>query len=343
LAARRGAIGALKRYQERFGSDWVELKKQPNGEVVRLKTLEEFRGLFEKPEKFLLIQAEEITDHVGPTPIHINATNIAELIRPLSGMTVREAMRNNLQAVMRQEEQLGRPIMAHLNHPNFRYAITAEDMAAVVEERFFEVFNGHPSVQQLGDEQHASIERMWDIANTIRIAQMNQPPLFGVATDDAHRYFGTQGSSPGRGWVMVRADQLRTEALIAALRAGDFYASSGVTLSLVEFDGTRLNLKIDGEEGVVYTTHFIGTRRGYDSTREAVVDANGDELSVTGRYSDDVGKVLASVDGLHPSYTLQGDELYVRARVDSSKPHDNPAWQDQTGQAWTQPVAWRTK
>ncbi|MFP6677214.1 MAG: hypothetical protein VB878_19170 [Pirellulaceae bacterium] len=343
LAAKRGAIGALERYQERFGTFWVERKKQPNGEVVRLKTLEEFRGLFEKPEEFLLIQAEEITDHVGPTPVHINATNIAELIRPMGGTTVREAIRNNLQAVLRQEEQLDRPIFAHLNHPNFGFAVTAEDMAAVVEEQFFEVFNGHPSVRQRGDNQHVSIERMWDIANTIRIAQMDKPPLFGVATDDAHRYFGTQGSSPGRGWVMVRAGKLKTETLIKALRAGDFYSSSGVTLNTVDFEGKKLSLVIDGEEGVTYTTYFIGTRRGYEAKRQPVLDANGDELPVTGRYSDTVGQILASVNGLKPSYVFKGDELYVRARIDATKPHDNPAWEDQKKQAWTQPVGWRKK
>ena len=32
-------------------------------------------------------------------------------------------------------------------------------------------------------------------------------PLFGVGTDDSHHYHGEE-SSPGRGWVMVRAGQV---------------------------------------------------------------------------------------------------------------------------------------
>lgn len=341
LAAKRGAIGALKRYQERFGEDWVELRKQPNGTVVRLKTLGEFRGKFEKPGEFLLIQSEEITDHVGALPVHINATNIGELIRPQGGETVQDAIRKNLQAVVRQEQQLGRPIVAHLNHPNFGYAVTAEDIAAVVEERYFEVFNGHPSVNQRGDEQHASIERIWDIANTIRIAQMQQPPMYGLATDDSHKYFGTQGSSPGRGWVMVRSSKLSADAITNALKAGDFYSSTGVQLNSVGFDGKQVTLEIDGQDGVQYTTYFIGTRKGYDPTRQPVTDKDGNELKVTGTYSDSIGEVLAKVGGLNPSYKLTGDEYYVRARVESSQKPTNPVWDDQMTKAWTQPFGWK--
>jgi hypothetical protein len=343
LAAKRGAIGALTRYQARFGDDWVEMKKQPTGEVVRLKTLDEFRGLFEKPGEFMLIQAEEITDHVGPLPVHINATNISELIRPQGGETIRDAIRNNLQAVLRQEEQLKRPMVAHLNHPNFGYAVTAEDLAAVVEEGFFEVFNGHPSVNQRGDAQHASIERMWDIANTIRVAEMKEPPLFGVATDDSHQYFGLQGASPGRGWVMVRAASLEADQIVGAMKQGEFYASSGVELTSVDFDGKRLHLEINGEEGVTYQTQFIGTRRNYDATSKPVLDKDGKELPLTRQYSTDVGQVLKTVRGLHAAYDFDGTELYVRARVDSSKSPENPIWEAQKTQAWTQPVGWRTK
>jgi hypothetical protein len=337
VAAKRGAIGALERYQERFGKEWVELRKQPNGTMVRLKTLDEFRGKFEKPGKFLLVQSEEITDHVGPLPVHINATNIGELIRPQGGESVQDAIRRNLQAVVRQEKQLGRPIVAHLNHPNFGYAVTAEDIAAVVEERYFEVFNGHPSVNQKGDEQHASIERIWDIVNTLRIAQMKKPPLYGLATDDSHKYFGTQGSSPGRGWVMVRAAELTANSITQSLKSGDFYSSTGVQLKSVVFDGKQLNVEIDAIEGVEYTTYFIGTRKGYDPTRRPVLDKEGNELNVTGLYAESVGEVLAKVEGPRAAYKLSGDEYYVRARVESSQAPENPVWEDQTTKAWTQP------
>ncbi|MEX0818458.1 MAG: hypothetical protein WD070_02660 [Pirellulaceae bacterium] len=343
LSQKRGAIDALKRYRARFGDDWVETREKDGKTEIRLKTLAEFGPLFDKPGEFLLIQAEEITDHYGSLPIHINANNIVELIRPQGGESVRQTIANNLIAVQQQSQRAGQPIIAHLNHPNFGYAVTAEDMAAVVQEKFFEVYNGHPSVHHLGDETHASVERMWDIANTIRIADMKHPPLYGMATDDSHNYFGNRGSSPGRGWVMVKTKKLTPEAIIQSLEDAEFYASSGVTLQSVSFDNEMqtLSLAIAHEEGVDYVTEFIGTPLDYDKTSQAVVDKDGQEITATRSYSADVGKVLARVAGTSATYQLAGNELYVRAVVTSTKKHWNPSFDDQTEQAWTQPVGWQ--
>ncbi|MCA9146672.1 MAG: hypothetical protein KDB05_28035 [Planctomycetales bacterium] len=353
-ALKRGAIDGLKRYRARFGNEWVETREKtpptdtPDAEKtteIRLKTFEEFSPLFDKPGEFLMIQAEEITDHFGSLPIHINANNIAELIRPQGGESVRKTIAKNLIAVQQQSQRVGQPIFAHLNHPNFGYAVTAEDMAAVVQERFFEVYNGHPGVNQLGDETHASIERMWDIANTIRIADMKHPPLYGMGTDDSHNYFGNRGASTGRGWVMVRAAELTPEALIRSMEAGDFYVSSGVTLESHVFDSEKqtLSVVIAAEEGVEYVTEFIGTPVDYDNASQPVVDKDGKEIVATRTYSADVGKVLAQVNGTTATYQLTGKELYVRATVTSTKKHWNPSFDNQTEQAWTQPVGWENR
>jgi hypothetical protein len=48
--------------------------------------------------------------------------------------------------------------------------------------------------------------------------------------------------------------------------------------------------------------------------------------------------VLASSESLTPSYSFRGDELYVRARVVSSKKHPNPSEIDDLESAWTQPT-----
>src|SRR5690606_16520371 len=137
-------------------------------------------------------------------------------------------------------------------HPNFGWAITAEDLAHVPEERYFEVFNGHPSVHQRGDELRAGIDRMWDVANTIRLAAPGLPPVFGLATDDSHNCHNAAGSISGRGWIQVRAAELSPEALIAAIEAGDFYASSGVELEQVGFDGRVLTVEVDAQAGATY-------------------------------------------------------------------------------------------
>jgi hypothetical protein len=339
---RRGGKDALAKYQARFGGGWVETRGEEGSPEfeVRLKPLDEFRPLIEERGRFLMIQGEEISDRAEGKPVHLNATNIQELIRPLGGATVRETIENNFRAVEEQAQRKGREILLHLNHPNFGYAITAEDLAAVVSERFFEVYNGHPGVNQLGDEHHAPVELLWDIANTIRVAQLEAPPLFGVATDDSHDYHGQPGARVGRGWIMVRSRYLTPEHLIRAVKAGDFYASSGVSLSDVQFDQKtgKLSLEIDPQEGAAYTTQFIGTPTDYDRASKPRTDKEGKPLPVTQEYSSDVGKVFATVEGLTPEFQLTGKELYVRAVVTSSLPPADSSFKDQKQQAWTQPV-----
>jgi len=223
--------------------------------------------------------------------------------------------------------------------------VTAEDLAAVIQEHFFEVYNGHPGVNHQGDHLHAGVERLWDIANTIRIAELKAPPLMGLATDDAHNHFGQRGSSPGRGWVMVRAKHLTPESIIAALEHGDFYASSGVTLRDLRYSPASgiLELEIVPASGEEYTTQFIGTLEGFDPRSEPVVDESGKTLHATRRYSDEIGRVLATVQGTKARYELTGRELYVRAVVSSTASPENPAFKDQRKQAWTQPIGWQTR
>jgi hypothetical protein len=344
-AVKRSAIGGLDRYRARFGDDWVETRTAGDKTEVRLKPLNEFRSLVEERGQYILIQSEEITDRFEKLPIHVNATNLRDMIKPQGGASVQETIRNNLLAVEQQSQRTGQPMLAHLNHPNFGYAVTAEDMAAVLEEKFFEVYNGHPGVHHHGDHHHAAVERLWDIANTIRLGEMSARPLFGLATDDSHNYFGDRGASPGRGWVMVRAKHLTPESLIDAIKRGDFYASSGVALNDVRWTAESGVLEIDIQvvPGESYTTQFIGTLEGYDRTREPVKNDKGEPLPVTYRYSSEVGQVLSTVHGAKPRYQLTGKELYVRAVVSSDKAPINPALENQVKQAWTQPVGWEKR
>ncbi len=325
------------RYAARFGADWVAQRVEAGDTLVRLKTLDEYRTLFEEPGAFLLIQAEEITDAFEERPVHVNATNLVEVIPPQGGGSVRAVLQNNVDAVLAQRDSTGQAMFPHVNHPNFGWAVTAEDLIALRGERFFEVYNGHPAVHNEGDALHPGIERMWDIILTERLAG-GREVLYGVAVDDAHNYHAmtTANANPGRGWVMVRAAALTPAALVAAMEAGDFYASTGVTLADVRHDGQALVLEIEPEAGVTYVTQFIGTRQGYDRRSEPVADAEG--ASVTRRYSADLGVVLAEVEGTTPTYTLAGDELYVRAVVRSSKQKANPYQPGEVERAWTQPV-----
>jgi hypothetical protein len=144
---------------------------------------------------------------------------------------------------------------------------------------------------------------------------------------------------------MVRAAKLDAETLIQAIKRGDFYASSGVTLRDVRYDpeAKLLQIDIEPEQDARYTTQFIGTKLGYDSTSAPRVDTEGKPIRSSRIYSDDIGQVLATVPGTAPSFQLTGEELYVRAVVTSTKPHHDPSFKDQRQQAWTQPVGWQER
>jgi hypothetical protein len=322
---RKGAGPATDEYLREFAKlAKVRGDRAAGTQEIRLTPFEEYRGTLERPGKFLLVQSEEISDKFEKKPIHINATNIEHTIKPQGGRSVVDVIANNLRAIREQGVRLGRPVLPHLNHPNFGWGVTAEELAAVVEEKFFEVYNGHPSVNQPGDKDHPSVERVWDIANTLRMTAFGAPPLMGLGTDDSHHYHapGMSRAAPGRGWIFVRAKELSAAALIEAMEAGDFYASSGVVLRDVRYDpaaGT-LEVEIQPDGDATFTTQFIGTPAGPNSAH--------------------VGIVLASVKGRKASYRLTGQELYVRAVVTSERPPANPSFKEQKSQAWTQPVGW---
>ena len=75
-----------------------------------------------------------------------------------------------------------------------------------------------------------------------------------IATDDAHFYepdhFG--------GWVMVKATQNSPDALLAALKAGDFYSSQGPELRDVRIEGGHIVV----ESSAVSSVIAIGARTG---------------------------------------------------------------------------------
>ncbi|MFO1063436.1 MAG: hypothetical protein U0892_06180 [Pirellulales bacterium] len=338
----RAGADALANYQRRFGSAWVEMRTGKDGEAqeVRLKPLNEFRSLVEQSGRFLMIQAEEITDKADTKPVHMNGINLETMIKPLGGATVREVMSNNLRQVLEQEKALGREILPHLNHPNFGYGITTEELASILEEKFFEVHNGHPGVNQLGDKDHPGIDAMWDMANAIRMLHLDAEPLYGIATDDSHNYHGkANGARTGRGWVQVRSRYLTPDHLIRAMKEGDFYASSGVTLQDVKFDEQRRELvvEVSAEQGETYTIEFIASLKSAVPASDTK-KAPGELLTIDPAA---VGVTVAEIKGSNGTYVLTGKELYVRARITSSAEAADPSWKGQRKQAWTQPVGWK--
>lgn len=336
VAHNKGGMPVFEAYLARFGNDWVEQKTVNDTLWARLKTFDEYSAKFDEAGEFLMIHSEEISDGFDRKPVHVNATNIVEFIAPQGGTSLRAVMQRTVDAVLEQRERLDVPMFPHINHPNFGWAMTAEDLIVLEGEQFFEVYNGHPAVHNYGDANRPGMELIWDIILTRRIIS-GQPIMYGMAVDDSHNYHasGLAYSNPGRAWVMVRSQVLTPAAIVAAMEAGDFYGSTGVSLSDIRVDDAGLSLEIEAEPGITYETTFIGTRVDHDSSS---VPVEVDGAYVTRKYSEEVGETLATVSGASPVYTFTGDELYVRAKIVSSKPKSNPYRDGETEMAWTQPV-----
>jgi hypothetical protein len=207
-------------------------------------------------------------------------------------------------------------MFAHINHPNFGYGVSTNDLKKLNGERFFEVYNGHPQVNNEGNDMFDSTEIMWDLIN-IHYYQQGKPLLLGIATDDSHNYhdFSEKNSNTGRGWVMVDSKELNTASLINAMEKGDFYASTGVYLKSIKKTSRELTIEIDAENGVNYELIFLGYKEGSEMVKE-----------------------LKRVNGAKANYVFQEEDIFVRVKVISNEPKDSPDGTNELKQAWVQPI-----
>lgn len=259
-----------------------------------LTPVEGLNALHAAPGKFVVLGGVEVTDRFDGAPVHLIGIGVRAAVTPQGGATIPEMLNRNARAIRAAG---GVP---HVNHPNFGWALTAEHVAAAADASHFELYNGHPLVNNAGGGGAPSTEEIWDrVLSTGRV-------LYGVATDDSHHFQGEFTASrvnPGRAWIMVRAAELSAETLLAAIARGDFYATTGVELKSYEADAAGIRIELPAGSGSTaprYRTFFIGKD----------------------------GAVLKRDESVTPSYQFTGGELYVRARIESSN----------GAVAWTQPV-----
>jgi hypothetical protein len=229
-------------------------------------------------DKFIVVRGEEVTSTASSKAVHVNGLNLESLVKQSTSASVVTATQENVDGIRRAN---GVP---HINHPNFTWAMTPDDLMQVQRTRLFEIFNGHPQVNNEGGGGAPGLEEMWDrLLSSGRL-------MYGVAVDDAH-HFKRPGdplaSGPGRGWVYVRAERLAPDALVAALERGDFYASTGVELESYEATAQGIRLAVKTTTYSRYRIQFIGSK----------------------------GRVLFEQTTPTAAYTFKGDESYVRAQV----------------------------
>jgi hypothetical protein len=171
-----------------------------------------------------------------------------------------------------------------VNHPNWNWAFGHREMLGIEGPYLLEVFNGHPAVNNAGNCAYLPVEQTWDILLS------NGKTVYATATDDAHHFQTIEDSAanPGRGWVCAHVPELTPEAILDSLAKGDFYASTGVELDEIAFDGKEF--RVEAKLGRRYLIRFIGAW----------------------------GRILQETEGTSATYRIKGDESYVRCKVISS-------------------------
>ena len=229
-------------------------------------------------DALVLIPGEEITDRLPKKPLHVNALGIEEAIAPQGGATPVEVLRRNVSAVQKAGG------IAAINHPNFGWAFGAEELLQLEGAALLEIASGHPYVNMLGPP---SVEEMWD-----RLLTAGKR-IWGVAVDDSHhlkRPWDTDVALPGKAWIVVRAGEREAKAILSAIAAGDFYASTGVEIEDYVVDGRSMTVQVKEKNSAHYVIRFLGAN----------------------------GKVLQETAGPAATYAFRSGEPYVRAKVTDS-------------------------
>lgn len=254
-------------------------------------------ALLGRRDWFLVLPGQEMGERLlregdKPGDLHINSLFATKVIWPdRAGATLTRAIAPVLE----------QGALVQVNHPNYGWSLKPADLDDLPDGAFLEIWNGLPGINNIGGadgkgEVKPASEGFWDhLLSRGKI-------VWATGADDIH-VLKTESPGAGKAWIMVRAAELTPAAIRRAMEAGDFYASTGVTLSDIAADAESLTITIPEtgpKAGPRYTTRFIGQD----------------------------GKLLAEVAGLKPAYRFKGGETYVRARItDSDGRH-----------AWTQPV-----
>ena len=204
--------------------------------------------------------------------------------------------------------KLGRHALVQLNHPQWHWGMTAPVLEATVRggAQLLEIANVQFATWNAGDAAHPSMEVLWD-----GVLQQGLT-AWAIASDDAHDYNDAGGKYPaGGGFVVVNARRKPAE-ILAALRAGKFYASTGVLLS-------KLHV-VDGVLTVEVATMqpAAGPQNG---ANERTLGAGATKIE----FIED-GKIVATIDGNAASRAVPSHG-YLRATITRSD----------GAKAWVQP------
>jgi hypothetical protein len=235
-------------------------------------------ALFARSDQFLVISGQEVTDSFGGKPYHSNGLGITKAIMPAKLNGAVETLQKNIDNIVAAGG------IAQINHPNFGWALTADHLIKLRGYSLLEIHNGHFLVNNQGSIDAPSAESLWDAVLSSGKA------VYAIADDDSHsfkRIGDPTASTPGHGWIYVRAGELTRNAIMDGIKTGNFYASTGVELTDLELGPKQVSVSIKTLTNSRYRTQFIGKN----------------------------GKMLAETGANPAVYQIIGNEGYVRARV----------------------------
>lgn len=136
--------------------------------------------------------------------------------------------------------------LIQINHPQWHWGMNAGLLTELGRRGalLVEVANAQFTAWNDGGGAAAgtfpSVEALWDAALVAGVA------MWGVGSDDAHSYDSRGVYPAGGAWISVYA-QRSPRAILDAIAAGAFYASTGVALSFAGRRGDALVVEVDAE------------------------------------------------------------------------------------------------
>jgi hypothetical protein len=131
--------------------------------------------------------------------------------------------------------------------------------------------------------------------------------LFALATDDSHH----PGYDSGFAWTWVRAEDKSQEAVLAALRSGSFYGSTGPEITSVEVTDDVVTVRCSPAESV---TLLSGKTKGSRANAGRLGYPNGSEI------------IERDSAGLITACTLERKWGAAHGRVEVTDPTGRRAW-----------------
>lgn len=349
---RRFSQRNAKLFAAKYPAFKPQTRIEPDGTTAwRYGPFEETAKAVNSPGRFLLMSGCEYNDAVSSRySLHCNAINTFKAHVKKRCPDIMASFRNMYSSFERLTADEDALFM--VNHPFYWfYDVDPLILSDFDHLRFCEIVNHDASLpfKKLPAGAYDA-DKLWDFALAKR-ALRGAPPLFATGTDDTHSYgnmykeaAGERSTYGNHAFVAVAAKELTPSEIVAAMRRGDFYASTGVELADVRSEGGRLSVEVSRAEGGDCRILFYGTKRNarldYSPGEERLIADFAAELGVerpipayvgtkrrVAKLPKDAGIVLQETKGLNASYTLKDDDLYVRAKIISGN-----------AVAWTQPL-----